>query len=994
MKKTIYLLFAFLLCLTSCVEPLSPNNLRSKAEETGLVAITMQLTIPQAELSVGTKAKTFGATPQIESIHVALFGTSGYPQAYALAEPVGSFATENAPTIYTFKVLLPVYDGEAHVHIIANGPESIPFAEQTELSIMSQMSTTNQVGAYWARVVLPNGILPIKDVNGIMTTDENGNFIANDETIAKFRNLTLIRNFAQIQLLVDQNAGISNVSWTLVNDLTYGAVAPFDKDSVVIGDYKTPFIDNYKDYELNGEGKMELTSNTPNVYNGYATSSDVNNNVSDNMAFPKAVGDVVWCYERPDPKKTNPTFILMKATFDGEVCYYRLDLMNEALGGYYPIYRNYQYQIRIKHVGNKGDSSPTKAALHNSNDNMSMSAETKTLTDISDGISRLYIEFVEKTYTNRNSETKDFWVYYIPDITDLDDNGNPKIDNTKIHVNAKVPLGNTAALANATITLDDSRSVDRGTVNATTGVASAMYFYQFTLNGQSETDNLESIIEVTADNGKTGGNHSKLYRDVTVRVMKKMDMNLSLTPKKLEEGIHTESDPRITVLHIALADTLQQSMFPLQFYIEDSNRTLNPTGKDGNGNTITVPVQLGTSLYEPTNTQSYYYIRTVQWSEYEPMRDAWVQAKADGLTGEAMAGIIDFTTEFKTIEAQSATTLYVDNDYFNLKSVDLSNGGLRLTADQTTVARTATSATVHVVTDDDVQWTASADNGALLTITRATGSASISSSGSHDINVSFDQNNTFGPKEYTIVVTSEGKEYQVTITQEGRTYTFSVTPASQSIKYYQNTAEITITTDASDLPWTVTADNGASVSTASGTGSGTVTITVPSYNTSNKSYNVTVTPNNTTSAQKTVTITQSAATSATLTITSNSTSSPFGRAFNGTANYNTNTNFTASLQNCQKGRYDAYFVTGYNNNDGKITVKPTTNRIIKRVVITYTSSDYKDDNATVSTGTVSKSGNTVTWDLNLTDTTNGATYTASNRSARVSSIQIYYDTTN
>ena len=285
MKKTIYLLVAFLLCLTSCVEPLSPNDLRPKANETGLVAVTMQLTIPQAELSVGTKANTFSHKPQIESIHAALFGTSGYPQAYSLAEPVNTFATENA-TIYTFKVLLPVYDGEAHVHIIANGPESIQFSEQTEYSIMSQMSTTNQVGAYWARVVLPNGILPIKDENGIMTTDENGNFIANDETIAKFRDLTLVRNFAEIKLIVAQGAGISNVSWTLVNDLTYGAVAPFNQDSVVIGDYKTPFIDNYKDYTFDeGTGKMVLTSTNPNViYDGYAVSSDVNYNVTDNMA--------------------------------------------------------------------------------------------------------------------------------------------------------------------------------------------------------------------------------------------------------------------------------------------------------------------------------------------------------------------------------------------------------------------------------------------------------------------------------------------------------------------------------------------------------------------------------------------------------------------------------------------------------------------------------------------------------------------------------------
>ena len=774
MKKTIYLLVAFLLCLTSCVEPLSPNDLRPKANETGLVAVTMQLTIPQAELSVGTKANTFSHKPQIESIHAALFGTSGYPQAYSLAEPVNTFATENA-TIYTFKVLLPVYDGEAHVHIIANGPESIQFSEQTEYSIMSQMSTTNQVGAYWARVVLPNGILPIKDENGIMTTDENGNFIANDETIAKFRDLTLVRNFAEIKLIVAQGAGISNVSWTLVNDLTYGAVAPFNQDSVVIGDYKTPFIDNYKDYTFDeGTGKMVLTSTNPNViYDGYAVSSDVNYNVTDNMAFPKAVGDSVWCYERPDPNKTNPTFILIKANFDadgsGDTCYYRLDLMDESLGGYFPIYRNYKYQIKIDHVGNKGASSPTQAALRNSNGNMSMSAETKTLTDVSDGISRLYIEFVEKTYTNPRDTTTSFWVYYVPDITDVDGNGNPKIDNTLINVGVKQTAVNTA-LANNSITLDESKSQATGVVNATTGVASAMYFYKFNLKGQTTTD-LQSVIEVVADNGLSGADHSKLYRDVTVRVMKIMDMNLSMAPNKLEEGVHTDSDPRLTVLHIALADTLQQSMFPLEFYIEDSNRTLNPTGKDGNGKAITVPVKLGTSLYDEDNTESYYFIRTVQWSEYEPMLIAWRQAKADHMSTD---GIIDFTTEFKAIKAQSATTLYVDNDYFNMKSVELQNiGSFRFEAPVVEVNATQTTATFSIISSgtDNPTWTLTPNDGVAITnvATKAAPGEAVTGQGSADITVTLPTTNTStsATKSYTVTASRQGYDpIDITIQQK------------------------------------------------------------------------------------------------------------------------------------------------------------------------------------------------------------------------------------
>ena len=56
MKKTIYLLFALLFVLSSCVQELNPIELRSKAEETGMVAVTMELTIPNVEIQALTKA--------------------------------------------------------------------------------------------------------------------------------------------------------------------------------------------------------------------------------------------------------------------------------------------------------------------------------------------------------------------------------------------------------------------------------------------------------------------------------------------------------------------------------------------------------------------------------------------------------------------------------------------------------------------------------------------------------------------------------------------------------------------------------------------------------------------------------------------------------------------------------------------------------------------------------------------------------------------------
>ena len=244
MKKTLYILSALLLGLVSCdlaeFEQIEPKEV----EPTGLVAVTMKVQVP--ETLYATKALgDFSDKPSIKDIRVAVFGTSGYAQAYALAEPVdaagnalSTYATTNGDTYY-FKVLLPVYEGEAHVHIIANGPESIKFVEEDEESIMTKMATEEGIGAFWARIVMPDGILTQLDQNGIMQTDTEGNFIPSDETARLFQDLVLVRNFAEV-LLINDAENLTDVSWTLVNVPTKGSVAPMAAGS---------WVDDYKDYE-------------------------------------------------------------------------------------------------------------------------------------------------------------------------------------------------------------------------------------------------------------------------------------------------------------------------------------------------------------------------------------------------------------------------------------------------------------------------------------------------------------------------------------------------------------------------------------------------------------------------------------------------------------------------------------------------------------------------------------------------------------------------
>ena len=94
--------------------------------------------------------------------------------------------------------------------------------------------------------------------------------------------------------------------------------------------------------------------------------------------------------------------------------------------------------------------------------------------------------------------------------------------------------------------------------------------YEFELNGQDEDEDLVSMLSVAANNGETGDANSKLFRNITLRVLKKMDMTLDLVPKRVDNL------GDVTVLSITHPEDLPGSMFPLIFYIEDINHSLNP----------------------------------------------------------------------------------------------------------------------------------------------------------------------------------------------------------------------------------------------------------------------------------------------------------------------------------------------------------------------------------------------------------------------------------
>lgn len=949
MKKTLYILSALLLGLVSCTKTeYEAIEAKKDVEPSGLVAITMKADIPM--LQAYTRALgDFSDTPSIKDIRVAVFGTSGFPQAYAYAEPVDAsgntletYATENGVTYY-FKVLLPVYEGEAHVHIIANGPESIPFVvggeDMDEDSIMAEMRSQSPVGAYWARIIMPDGILTQLDENGIMQTDSEGNYIPSDGTAHLFQELVLVRNFAEIKLSIDSSVeNLTDVTWTVVNKPTTGSVAPMSHG----------FVDDYKDYEYDAEtGKMVKGTK---VYEGFRFEEDpLDISLPGTGDVSTAVTAPNFIYERPHPGSEKATCILVKGKFTAEghatdsyYTYYRIDLMDEAVGGYFPIYRNYRYQVRIHKVGNRGATSIEEAMNRDSGGNVSLSTEAQKLTDISDGTSRLYVEYVEKNFTSGGK--KSLWVYYVPDVT------TGVVDNSKISISIKTQ--GTALKEGTEVTL------------APTSTQTGAYVYEFELNEQDEVNDLVSVLQIKADNGVEGDDNSTLYRDITLRVMKKMNMTLSLVPKQVAGQGST------TVLGIGLPDDLPSSMFPLEIYIEDINHTLYSTGQDGNGNTIIVPVKSDYSIVDGT-TNSFYFIRTVNESEY----------LADH----------NITTAFKTSVDASATTIYVANEYFKTQSINLLNDGMYVNPTKTTVPFNTTSVKVEVefAEPDGKSWTVAAGSG-ITSITNEEGTTISGGTGNGSFILNFPVNNTTtGSVTRTATVRYNGTDHTVTVIQSP--LVFSITTDTPQFNYNVTTANVTIHAEEGKA-WTaaITGPNGVtgySLSETSGTGTKTVTVTLPVNGTSTRNYTITATMTDP-AGTATLTLVHRRQPNASHTFNNNA----FTVTNNAATANSTDGFITVDYGNVSRGSNNGYNYIRMSNGNayGYATITPHPGVRITRVEVTGTTATYAG-RISVSSGTYSTSGTTRTWTVTSTEPITMTSTSNGNNAARITSIVVYYE---
>ena len=698
--------------LSSCFKEADPIEPAVEAEvdnaPSGEVTIDFTLSLPEIEAILATKAETRDSIPHLNTLHLAVFGSSGYLKQYALATLVETPTTSGKENyygpedkFYKYRVTLWLTNSSIKVHFIGNGPSTLRFDYETAcIPEMYTSSTDTYTDAYWQRIEIPRGIRA-KTHSGASYTDSNGQtvkegdyidiqrrkitngqgYVVADETVEALSKVQLIRNFCQVSV-ESLNPSISNfdlLSYSIVNEPMQGTVAPYNGSWF---DYLT-YVDNggthaYEDLLATYKGS-EFANTTYD--SSYPDASAFTSNPPGANVIPD--GGVGYVYERPAPGQNQPpTYLLVYGIYhktgdphDGQPCYYKIDLMEKGL--YLTLFRNFRYRVTIKHVNKFGKTTPKSAAEGAGSGDVSADAEASSLTDISDGDCQLYVSemrpILVEEYKNFTYSGLSYKFVYNVSTSGGDLIGDDAVDNnyyasdqantidgqsnTGNHGGAGKPIAISfyRVVGNTVFPFDtyqhgggdviDQFKLDTLPQPASSNYFRNIYFTTKPATGATKTETFRIKAVYKTGSGDTERTHT-LYRDIIFTLLQTQQLSVRCIP----DDVIQEEGQKVTV-RISIPQGLPKAMFPLQFPIEIANRSLGP---DYDYATQNLPVTYGQTyqyteqdgVKERGSQNGYYFVRTLSLEEYE--------SSLNQDTGK-----VEFDTYFITTKDQSASDVFV-----------------------------------------------------------------------------------------------------------------------------------------------------------------------------------------------------------------------------------------------------------------------------------------------------------------------------------------------
>ncbi len=642
---------SLVLLAPSCVKENLREVDKATINEDGKISLDGSLILPFSQDQgdwIATKSAKMGEEmPKVKFLYLAVFsagdilyeivkakpGTQSHPTAEEAGFSCGSEA-ENYITKFHVDNLTSVPSGDRYIQYIAT-TKAVREFESMEMNLMDEATfvrtlvTTDAGLAYWGR----------RKFTSITGT-------------TNMRGIQMIRNFAKVKVTVDDNVNNFNIlKFKVMNTPVYGTIAPFNPNSK---DYDTGEhgevilnFNRFADYvTASGRDNPYTYLTVSNKYAGfmppivsynswdYYYSSDGTDTMTENDIWidPSEFDYLYECSYRPDQ---NP-FIILKAQLNEsgtwKTYYYKADFVYKDTDTgdnvYYNILRNFCYTLNITGVNGKGSNSVYDAVNSIALNNFEGSTMAQELTNIANDDSRLYVSQTDILITFGTS-----FKMYVKSGTGTNFNTD---DNASI----------TAEIREATSGSNIVSSASNITI-AGSNVSGGVY------NGWREV----TITCADPESLKPGEvwkqpivfkNGSGLTR--TVNLTLRRPFSLSVDAQDYVPAVKGEE----VWVDFNVPAGLTVARFPLYFYIEQEENTMYPKPLASGANE-TLTVENGPSLIPGYTKNNYYYRRTINWDEYSSVPTN-------------VNGIKTFRSYFKTMVAESATTVWVvaapTNDFY------------------------------------------------------------------------------------------------------------------------------------------------------------------------------------------------------------------------------------------------------------------------------------------------------------------------------------------
>ena len=669
------LLFSAVCCIRETEEFIPVGNIPAGGPPPGTAdgqQVTLEFNVPVTR--PGTKA--LGEGGELNTLHLAVFGGSGYLKEYVEAVPVasgtysykaldrqGDSVTHVVPC-YTYSARITISEVSARtIHFLGNGPSTLQFGYDTKV-LPSLLSPSGEM-SYWQMIRVPAIAAKRSQTTGNYI-DEYGNeipeggtgYVIADSTKRYFQCIPLIRNWAKIELSTVDSSNFTPKSLAVVNVPARGSMVPYMAGK--------GFINNYQNLGFEYlEDSLKYAGNLP-------VGTTFNSFVPDASAFlppysdgVAGVGSAVYLYERPAPSaQIAPSYVIIYGHYDNPKdaehsgdYFYKVDLMETRRNGddyssdYYPIYRNFKYQIIVKKILSQGHLTPAAAAASSGSADVSADITTGHLSDISDGIGRLHIDpWMSQTFTRAYDPSNP--VNVLSAYFSQQEDGSPDMDASHVRVETLPPEdGGSPIIYNLEIGAPSTAENNRGWRPIT-----------FCTVGPSLTVRSQSF--------RITGVHSygRLYRDVTITVQPLQPMTVSCG----EERLLGKKGTKQTV-SINIPDGLVASMFPLEFMIEAEDLTLSPDNSVSDNN---LPVTWGESISEHegyAGKTSFHFVKTVTWDDYlrltrfeDDEDNMWRRITCYFITNRDISGTTVWVTNPYFLPAHTSFTNYVEKTFQNL----------------------------------------------------------------------------------------------------------------------------------------------------------------------------------------------------------------------------------------------------------------------------------------------------------------------------------------